>query len=256
MMRSGSVVVGALALVLAGCGSSSDEEGGAAGAGGLGGSGATAGNAGRAGASPGGSGGSSGAAGSGAAGASAGSSGASNPACGATPCGGDVVGTWQVLRSCFEDTTTTDASCPGSTIGLSNVQQTGSVTFGADGSYVSDGAVSFDFTQSLPLTCVMDGGGSCALYELLFQSIAGNGTCSETATTCDCSASISAQPSSATGTYTTSGSTLTVTQAGGMPNAGQYCVEGSTLHLHSDGFSPSTMGTSVRLTGDLVLTRQ
>jgi len=233
------VVVGGVAGCFLGCGSSSndDDEGGA----GRAGSNASGGR----------SGATSGGAGSGAGGT--GNTGGGSTACGATPCGGNIVGAWQVVQSCTDDTTTTDPACPGGTTSVSDLRQTGTVTFAANGTYTSAGLLSLNLRQTMPLSCLMGDGGSCEILGLAYATL--GGTCAVVGTSCECTAAITDRPAMGSGAYTTSGSTYTLTPSQGAPSSGGYCVQGSTLHLHAEIMS-AVMGMPGTAASDLVLTRQ
>lgn len=145
-------------------------------------------------------------------------------------CGGALEGDWKLEKWC--DVELGFDECPGAEL-LSFPQPSGMVSFKSDGTYsstftVGPGTVRMKF----PLSCFM-GVTSC---DQLNQS--GELTCTGNATDgCTCEQMVSAMTETETGTYMTSGNTITLTssEAGSTPTTVEYCVSGSTLRVREMG---------------------
>jgi hypothetical protein len=173
-------------------------------------------------------------------GGNGGSAGGGNAGAGAScgpmpPCGGDVVGTWSYVQGCVNNdafAASLTMTCPGMTVSISNFALSGSVSFDADLSYAtSSGVETLTVTEMLPPSC-LNGITCSALQSSLsqvsqFQSV----TCSGSSScTCDIVTSMDIVPQA--GTYSTSGTTITTTQAdASAAQSSSYCVEGNLLHL-------------------------
>ena len=161
----------------------------------------------------------------------------SNAQCAVTPCGGDVVGTWNLGSLCgfgaLEQLPV--AGCTG-TSDTTGIQVSGTVTYDATGAYSSvltlHGPIHFAFPDS----CIGD--GSSASCEQLTQSIApltqGEESVYESFTcsggdTCECVGQLRSITLSDTGTYVVSESGLMMTDDSGETVSAKYCVTGSTL---------------------------
>jgi len=212
---------------------------------------------------------------SGGSGGPAGAAGGSCPAL--VPCGGDVVGSWRLVQQCNPPTTGSIA-CAGEKVYFAPAAgYSATYTFAANGALtiVTSGAMTA--TLHYPAECLdSDAGIGSACEEIqqsmqsTLQAAADAGTdsslqslsisCTTVASAaCDCVESITYSPITSTGTYTISGTQITVNVThpslksdGGAPDAGaataiDYCVSGTTLILGaSDGTSNG---------GTIVLTR-
>ena len=179
-----------------------------------------------------------------------------------TPCGGDVVGNWTISGACFNAAALNmdiGMSCPGATVSITALSVSGSVSFNADLTYTTVGTASISVRETIPASCLAAGGGTltCAqLDQQIQQDIAANpsstqsGHC-EGSSICTCTVTNGPQTTSETGTYTTSGTTLTFTDSAGSISSNGYCVQGDELHVvQLDMTMP--MGT---IQADTVLTR-
>lgn len=153
------------------------------------------------------------------------------------PCGGDLTGTWMLTTACITADglreTVSASGCPGISVEVSELNTIGKVTFSADGTYSTDGLSAQTLaTVSLPVACAI--GGSCQAEEESLQSdeTVESGTCSGTST-CVCTAREVQTDSGATGTFSISGTTVTLDGGGLLGEGGSYCVEGTHLHLIS-----------------------
>ena len=175
------------------------------------------------------------------------------------PCGGDVVGTWTFIGTCTDIAAQSDSLaefCPGAAINAFGVSLTGTFAFNADSTYTaSNWHELFVATETIPLSCA--GGATCA---------EGNGTETETmpgstvtvtttctgTSTCTCRVNGMLELSSDAGTWTTSGTTLTMTGGATSSNL-SYCVEENRLHMIKTSTTSTRQTTRV---SDIVAVRQ
>ena len=173
-------------------------------------------------------------------------------ACGTvSACGGDIVGTWTVTQSCLTATEDLSSNCAGLSADIS-FSVSGTATYNADHSYTAmvtgGGTTSYHY----PSSCI-PAGATCVQ---LGQALMGIGmyssvTCTiDSAGVCNCVAVTPSTSSNETGTYSTSGTTLTTTPSGAV-SSGPYCVHGNVLYQMSGA---ADGGVSVM--GSIVLTRQ
>jgi hypothetical protein len=185
--------------------------------------------------------------------------------CGETQaCGGDVVGAWLPNTSCVSRASIQSrymselgAECPGGTT-VSIVDATSqwakvSTTFNSDGTYSGTKSFSASVTLWVPTECLVS--RACADLDAEFRAMVDpatgivSGSCRNADTACACTVTQQQPTGSEDGTYTTSGTMLTTTPAGGAAAEMPYCVKGSTLHL----LSVDAAGV---IASDIVLTRQ
>jgi hypothetical protein len=159
-------------------------------------------------------------------------------------CGGSVVGTWNIVKWCVSTTdagtTKTDASassCSTTTNG-STMSFSGTLTFGTDGTYTMDlrmtGTAEFTYSPD----CLT--GTSCSQFTSYLNADAGTSWSCSTGSTgsCTCTETLSDKASRGQGTYTTSGSSISMTSS----DLSEYCVRGNTLMLHlSSGDNSATL---------------
>jgi len=167
----------------------------------------------------------------------------------AQPCGGDVVGTWNLLGACTSPAFFTElnsqlqTACPGASVSAFNVDISGTVTYNADLTYSSNVAETISGTETIPLSCL--GFSTCAA--VVSQSPDSTLTCTGT-TTCTCH--VGGMPAGVeTGTYSLSGTNLTMVGPDG-PETDAYCVQNGQLHVM--GLSE----TSGAIVGDFVAQKQ
>jgi hypothetical protein len=153
-----------------------------------------------------------------------------------TACGGDVVGTWAIVKVCdlFLITPGTPL-CTGIEYIQSALTETGTVTFGADGTVTEDLTGTGTLREVVPSTC-FEVLGTCAEIDARYQMVVGQGVytsagCASAASgSCECSAAFRTT-ATVSGTYTTSGSTLTLMNTTNTSSPASYCVQGSTMGL-------------------------
>jgi hypothetical protein len=179
------------------------------------------------------------------------------PKCeGATPCGGGVVGIWNVASSCLKlsgqlDTSGLSLGCPTVPV-TGSLQATGTFTANADGTYRDNTTTTGSVTLTLGPAClsVSSVAVGCDRIGAIFEA-AGWATATCTGADGGCSCALTADQkgglgaivpfTDATGPYTTSGNTLTASNL-----TYQYCATDSSLTL-----TPQ----SSALSGSVVLTR-
>jgi len=173
--------------------------------------------------------------------------------CCAPACGGDVVGRWMATGACVDEAALKQrvlgakASCGAAAISNVSSMAYGEIAFAADSTYTVGLVLDLLLRIDIPRSCV--GGTSCTstdtsafLTNLIGSigvgSIACGGDescfCNESGTLKLGHGSTLAQ---AGGTYSTSGSTLSLASTTGMNDSGSYCVQGSELHLTLTGMS-------------------
>ena len=180
------------------------------------------------------------------------------------PCGGDVVGTWNVTDSCLTvggdiDLTLFGIGCTAAPI-TGTLAVTGTLTFDAAGTYTDGTATSGSTQVAMPAACLLVSGTTttCDRVDPPF-STAGftQKACTQSASGgCDCTASVEAATgfgaistyTSSSGNYTIAGSVMTMDETEGI--AYSYCVSGNTMTL------VPTYTTNGTLTGSVVLQKQ
>jgi len=167
----------------------------------------------------------------------------------ASPCGGDIVGAWRVMQSCFSEDL--GSVCPGASATIAFASG-GTMTFGADQTYAANTAGGATTHYHYPGACIPNG-YTCAQYGQLLTSVGlySSVNCiSDAAGFCNCDAITASTSPTETGTYRTSGVTLQTTHSGSTSSA-PYCVQGNLLYLLQ---APGDGG--VQVTGSIVLERQ
>lgn len=156
------------------------------------------------------------------------------------PCGGDIVGTWNISESCIGVLSGVQ-TCPTLTADGSQLEQRGTVTYGSDGSYTSTSTTAGTLRITYPSTCTAS--LSCSELEQAlsaslpagYQSVA----CQDAAAgACLCSFVLATPVTTDSGTYATANGVLTQTSSLGSSSS-DYCVMGKqlklTLHDSSSG---------------------
>ena len=155
-----------------------------------------------------------------------------------TPCGGALVGTWQINGVCITapDAGASTSPC-GSAVSRSNMQYQGSFTFRSDSTYSIAISVSGTSQVTYSAECLTSFGMSCAAISSLLAAGADagvSGSCSSTSSGgCSCSENISNVSSPEDGTYTTSGTSFSTTpsSSSASPATADYCVQGNRLTI-------------------------
>jgi hypothetical protein len=180
--------------------------------------------------------------------------------CGVTPCGGDVVGTWEGSSACVDRARLemdflagVMGSCANASLGNVTLTPSGTVSIAADMTF--SGAISVDTMTEINFPAECTAGGNCVLLTQLLQSLVGMlGITSVSCTgsggcTCTMAQTFPLLPAD-TGTWSTSGTTLTLTGAG-VTSQLPYCEQGTSLHLPDLDMTPM-----MKVVGDTILTRR
>lgn len=183
-----------------------------------------------------------------------GGGGTSGQACGAVAaCGGAVVGKWNVTDTCAVSVIDLGNICSGITASLA-LSVSGGVTYNADLTYAQTGTQGGTVRYHFPTACLS--GQTCAQLQaaLVSPNVATamgfsfqSATCSAETGGCVCDAVIANVSAAETGTYVTTGGTLSTTHQGTTDDS-PYCVNGATMHQ----MPPAGQG----VTGAIILTKQ
>lgn len=166
-----------------------------------------------------------------------------------TPCGGNVVGTWETTQFCLTGAPPLGtALCPTGTTSVEQITGSATITFNADMTYNSSTTLRGNMTVTIPQICLQ--GFNCAILQgLLSQSLIMPDqpfsaiTCTGT-TDCTCTATLKGTPMLETGTYSTAGNVLTqapTTTGNARTSALEYCVQDNELKVRS---MPGASGTT------------
>ncbi len=160
-----------------------------------------------------------------------------------TPCGGNVVGTWTITSSCLSSTYTTAEAC-GSVPALDTMTVAGSVTLGSDMTYSRTTSLAGTEATTVPASCLTTGGVTltCAQIQQELATLGNTATCTGgSGGGCVRDAPITSSSTTETGTYSTSGDTITLTSSTGSASTSPYCVSGngSTLTLTPTNVGPA-----------------
>ena len=158
------------------------------------------------------------------------------------PCGGELVGQWQLRDSCVTDPVSSFLDeCPEATMATKSYQASGTIDLRADGTVVSNVSSQEAYVVDVPLACLTV---SCPqLQSLMLESPEedfGAGAqvrvvCVEAGTLCRCDLSIALAVGPETDTYQVAGTQLTVVEPDGEIEVMQFCVESDTLRFEMDG---------------------
>lgn len=188
-----------------------------------------------------------------------GKGGAGSGTCGVAPCAGDVVGNWQASSACIDEValnmdflTEIMGSCPTASLDVVSLIPSGTVAFAADMTFTDTLVVSSTMNINFPAACIP--GVACSMLTEVLQSLVGaNGVTSVScagSSGCTCTMAQTIDSIDGSGTWSTSGTTLTLTAAAGNQQSA-YCVQGASLHMLD-----LDMSTMMKVVGDIVLTRQ
>jgi hypothetical protein len=162
-----------------------------------------------------------------------------NAACGVEPCGGDLVAAWDISAVCADTEGVRQAlrdgflegsmgACPQVSVGPVSVAASGPLSYTQDLTYAVNMTITLDTSLMIPSSCL--GGTTCAsLGADLVQSDAMFTGCTGT-TTCNCRIH-SEEIETESGTYTLSGTVVSMISSGGSTSAFSYCVKGDTLTM-------------------------
>jgi len=172
-----------------------------------------------------------------------------------TPCGGSIVGTWKLTSTCSSMPDAGTSNCPGEQVSTS-LQYTGTLTFLSSGAYSVSASISGNANFTYPASCLTSLGMTCAQIDTNLKATGAtdagiSGACtSASAGACACTETMKSMPSSEDGTYTTSGSALTMISSSSSTSqdSAEYCVRGNqlTIHITSAGSGGSFIITATK----------
>lgn len=175
-----------------------------------------------------------------------------------TACGGDVVGTWQLVSICDG---TGFAGIPGAdcaTIhGNPSFDSTTSLVFDAGGTYTTTGQVQFSADESFNDACAQstfmeNASDACAGLTLIDAASSQTGVhfrCSTSNGLCNCRIAATV-PQNTSGTYRVSGTAITLTPVAGtqtstvttpLDGTSQFCVQGTTVTVRGNDGTLTTL---------------
>lgn len=146
------------------------------------------------------------------------------------PCGGDIVGTWNIESACGYDAIPNplEQDCPGSTFTLEVVGQSGTLTFEDDGTFAQDFNIEVQAVFGLDtMACFML---ACADFESIIQMDDPAASCVDAMGTCTCTFPPDPPGMAFNGTYEVMGNTVTL-DVGGEQQELEFCVETDRLGL-------------------------
>lgn len=185
-------------------------------------------------------------------------------------CGGAITaGRYEITSFCaaIQGPVMAEGCASPLTVDLGGLTVSGSMTFDADKTYQTDTTTSGSFVEVIPGQCLSMGGfkASCAQlaaalqnqedFNQIFSSLTCTGSDS-----CSCTFTLKPQRQTLSGTYSTSGTTLTLSNLAGEVDSGAYCATPSQLTLLSGGMG--SLGQMMGMPGmptttsNMVLTRK
>jgi hypothetical protein len=126
--------------------------------------------------------------------------------------------------------------CSTSTVSNGRFDVSGMLMFNPDMTYSASLSASVSFTWTLQTACLQ--GATCSAFNAALQSALQQNpnpsiqsfVCAG-ASACVCTFTSAMMTEQATGTYATSGTTLTRVASNGTTSSSDYCVQGNALHL-------------------------
>ena len=151
-------------------------------------------------------------------------------ACGAEPCGGDLVGFWRVGPQCGESSkdaedTEENEACPDATYSV-NTYVTGGYTFNADGTYQLTVNMQFIARSSTPASCIP--------MTVMCEDLGENeGDCAQASAAAPCVCNFSkTEMDTEEGSFEVVGNTVTlIGDDGESMRSEDFCVNGNILSL-------------------------
>jgi hypothetical protein len=169
------------------------------------------------------------------------------------PCGGDLLGTWQLSSACASEPPLPGKLCAAATVINASFSITGTETFEADLSYSLSATTSGTIQVSVPASCLIVGNATMTCAQLTPQVTPEvNARCVESSAGCDCTFVLLQTDVRAAGTYVTSGTSLNETPVGGAAASSGYCVDGDRLHVLTRDAAAATASGQPAIVTDLV----
>ena len=151
--------------------------------------------------------------------------------CSTAACGGDATGTWNIEEGCPPGTQEPMDDCATGYMEITAFDNGGTLTLDADGSFTANfTGGSATVHVYMPSECL--GGATCAQLEDAAQQNIPGVVCVDGTGGCDCTAETAIDPDSDSGTYTTSGTTVTfVSDSDGNTSTADYCADDDEMWL-------------------------
>ncbi len=163
-----------------------------------------------------------------------------------------MLGTWKLVSECLSGsvTGTSPTGCT-TTVSATVDSISGTITFNADGTYVSSVSTTSTLATMLSPACLTANGDAAPQA---CDSL-NRGTCVPSAGGCGCTSKFMSAAVMNSGTYTTAGTTFTtMAQGATRPSSGGYCVRETELDITNAGASMST-GVMGGFSANVVLRR-
>jgi hypothetical protein len=153
--------------------------------------------------------------------------------CAVSPCGGDLTGQWNVSGACLQpDRNLLSGYCSNATF---SAQLTASGTLGfTAGRYTVNFRVQGTYNAALPSTCV-NRSGVARTCDSVWAELGATSCSGDSNSGCTCNGSLTGTPATSPGSWSSSGSTLTITQDSGGQASFPYCVSGNQLRIDLGG---------------------
>jgi hypothetical protein len=162
--------------------------------------------------------------------------------CTVTPCGGDVVGSWDIGTTCYGPAPNlpVTAPCPRQTLDDTSLTTTGQLVLKSDMSY----------TLSLTNngTSVLRYDTTCRQYTCDSLRSTLMATCSEASNLCTCSVPYQNDVQQESGTYRLEGQQVILKPMGANESHHPYCVSGSEMTMTTGTGAPGASDGVYRLT--------
>jgi hypothetical protein len=172
-----------------------------------------------------------------------------------TPCGGNLIGIWQIQSSCAPELDSSLSAALGfpacaDAIHLLSANQLGTFTLGSDGSYSEQSTLDMDMQTALSLACAnavtattmtaADMPAFCSNYESGMRASpeVTEVSCAVSGEQCVCTTVVHYEFADS-GTYTVSGTTLTTDRGATL----SYCVQNDLLTMRE---TTDTLGDTYR----------
>ncbi len=149
-----------------------------------------------------------------------------------TACGGNVVGTWHWRAACGVPSTWQTA-CPNAMFAYHD--SAGTFTFGSDGTLSETLGGNYSEIDTYPSSCLGNGNPTCDDLNMTLASVSDGGSCSPSSIGCTCTATDTGMQTAFSGSFTTSGTTLTIDTSATGSQMATYCVQGGVLELQAGG---------------------
>jgi hypothetical protein len=170
-----------------------------------------------------------------------GNGGLGSTSCGAfSPCGGAVVGTWELKNVCFSGSLPVPIAVPGCTGAVGSVQTatvSGTVTYNADLTTTANTTLQWTMKFDIPQSCL--GGQTCAQLEAQFKADLADPDSLFTAASCTgsgacvCLMTMKPDTISDPGTYRLAGNQIITRDAMGEEETVDYCASATELKVRT-----------------------